>query len=250
MGNKTHGRPIYTAPKRRNENDADVSYFDVSKSHQETIQSEILEKTGRTETLPHRISNAAHSLASQFFEEVGNTFKTDCKKGCSYCCYQPATAFPFEAIRIAQVLKSSLSEIELESLKEKMKARVNEFKGSSVRKQLNNKTACPLLSNDQCSVYENRPLTCRMAHSFSVKRCRMSFQKDRSKVQVPMSLELLTGISGIIEGAFEELPKKKLDGNLYELCSVVLVALSDSNAALKWANGDHSVFKGCIKDDT
>lgn len=212
--------------------------------------AEVLKKIGKTEELAHKLSDAAHSLASQFFEDVGKSFKTDCEKGCSYCCYQPATIFPFEAIRIARVLKTSLSEKQLESLKEKMKIRVNDFKGSSVRKNINNKTACPLLSNNQCSVYDNRPLTCRMAHSFSVKKCRLSFQKDRTKVEIPMSLELLTGISGIIEGAFEQLPKEKLDGNLYELCSAVLVALSDPDAAMKWANGDHSVFKNCIKDDT
>lgn len=233
-----------------NNDDSNGSYFEISKDHQKSIQSEVLKKTGKTKQLPHELSDAAHQLATKFFEDVGNSFKTDCKRNCSYCCYQPATVFPFEALRIADVLKSSLSVEELESLKEKMKARVNGLKGSSVQKNINDKTACPLLSNEQCSVYENRPLTCRMAHSFSVKKCRLSFQKDRFKIQIPVSLELQTGIGGIIAAAFEQLPKEKLDGNLYELCSAVLVALSDSNAATKWANGDLSVFKGCIKDDT
>lgn len=258
MGINTKERPLYTAPNWELESesgdDSYFSYFEISKGHQESIQSEILETAGKTELLPHRLSDAAHSHAVQFFEEVGNTFETDCKKGCSHCCYQPATVFPFEAIRIASVLKNSLSKEQMGLLKEKMKARVSDFKDSSVLKNINNKTGCPLLSQsssgEQCSIYGNRPLTCRMAHSFSVKKCRLAFQKDRNKVQIPVSLELMSATSGIIEGVFEQLPKEKLDGNLYELCSVVLVALSHDEAALKWANGDLSVFKDCIKDDT
>jgi len=222
-----------------------------TEAQQKSIQSEILKNTGRTEQLPHKLADATHAHATQFLEEAGkNDDDTDCEKGCSYCCHQPATAFPFEAIRIAQALKSSLSKEQLDLLKEKMIARVKGFTDSSVRKNINNKTPCPLLSNDQCSVYDNRPLTCRMAHSFSVKRCRISFEKDRDKAEIPMSLELLTGVSGIIEAAFEQLPQEKLDGNLYELCSAVLAALSNPNAAREWANGDLRVFKDCIKDDT
>ena len=65
-----------------------------------------------------------------------------------------------------------------------------------------------------------------------------------------MSVDLLTGISDIIEDAYQKLPKQNLDGNLYELCSAVLVALSNKDAALKWASGDQSVFAKCIRDDT
>ena len=131
-----------------------------------------------------------------------------------------------------------------------MTVRVKEFKGASVKLNINNKTACPLLVKDKCSVYEHRPLTCRMAHSFSVKKCKLSFEKDRFKVEIPISLELLGGTGGIIEATFNQLPTKKLDGNLYELCSAVLHALATPDAGLSWARGDVTAFRKCIKDDT
>lgn len=203
-----------------------------------------------TDRYAHKLADATHAKAARFLRESSETAKTDCKAGCSYCCHQPATAFAFEAIRIAEALKKSRSAAKLESLKAKMSARVKGFKDSSVSKNINNKTACPLLSENQCSVYEDRPLTCRLAHSFSVKRCRLAFEKDRMKVQIPVSGELIEGISALIEEAYEELPRQNLDGNLYELNSAVLAALADPEAALKWANGDLSVFKDCIIDDT
>ncbi|MBI3542477.1 MAG: YkgJ family cysteine cluster protein [Deltaproteobacteria bacterium] len=226
------------------------NHFEAFKARQEASQAETLRKAGKTARLPHELADAAHALAAKFVAKEGAAVKTACEEGCSYCCHQPATVFPFEAIRIARVLKESLSNERLEALEEKMKSRVKGLKGASVRKNINDKTACPLLVDDCCSIYANRPLTCRLAHSFSVKRCRVSFQKDRTKVEIPISLELLTGISGIIEGAFERLPEKGLDANLYELCSAVLAALADPDAAAKWAKGDRRVFEGCVRDDT
>lgn len=241
------GRPLFPAPSHDGEGD---SYYEITRGLQESLLADVLRKTGRTEALPYELADATHVQAKRFQQEMGRHFQTDCKKKCAYCCYQPATVFPFEAIRIARFLADSLSDEELEVLKMRMKDRVSDFKGASVRKQVNNKTVCPFLLNDQCFVYEHRPLTCRMAHSFSVKQCRQSFQGDRARVQIPIALELLTGVSGMIEAAFEELPKNNLDGKLYELCSAVLAALSRPDAAVKWAKGDFGVFRDCIRDDT
>lgn len=242
--------PNYKALSEQNKDDPEFSFFELSKRHQESIQSKVFRRASKTKQLTTELFNAAHAHASAFIKETSSAFETDCKQGCSYCCYQPATVFPFEAIQIASILKDSLTHKQLSTLVDRMKTRVNGLDRSSVYKNINNKTACPLLSKEQCSVYENRPLTCRLAHSFSVKRCRLSFEKDRFKVQIPVSIELQSGVSGIIEALYEQLPKENLDGNLYELCSAVLAALADDNAAEKWAKGDRSVFKDCIKDDT
>lgn len=228
---------------------SDGSYFEASKAHQQTAQSALLRRLQKKPELARELADSAHALASEFFEEVGNSFDTDCKRGCSYCCHQPATTFAFEAIRIAEVLRATRAERELKTLVDKMETRVRGFEGGSVRKNVN-KTPCPLLENDQCSVYANRPLTCRLAHSFSVKKCRLAFQKDRGKVEIPVTLELITGVSGIIEAAFDGLPKAGLDGNLYELCSAVLRALAEPEVASQWADGDSRAFENCIKDDT
>ncbi len=176
--------------------------------------------------------------------------KTDCKSGCSYCCHQPVTLFAFEAINIANILKLNLKNSELKLLISKMKKRLSEFKNNSVRENINNKTVCPLLENNICSVYENRPLTCRMAHSFSVKKCKSSFENNRAKVMIPVSLELGMPLSGMIEGTFESLPKYNLDGNLYELCSAILYALTNEKDSLLWSKGSQGFNDNCIIDDT
>lgn len=242
--------PPYRVLLQRNLNNPDFSFYEIASDHQRSLQSEALDKTGHCEELPFELAKATHAHAARFFEETSAAFQTDCKSGCAYCCYQPATVFPFEAIQIARALKARLSRDQLSLLVDRMKTRVAGLKSASVLKNINNKTACPLLADEKCSVYEDRPLTCRLAHSFSVKRCRTAFQNDRFKVQIPVSLELQSGIGGMIEGAFEGLPKNKLDANLYELCSAVLAALVTPNAAERWAKGDCDVFKNCIKDDT
>ena len=141
------------------------SYFAESKRNQAKILAEI-------EFIPEQIAKATHAHASRFLEKIGKKFDLDCRAGCAPCCYQPATVFAFEAIQIAAMLRSTRSKSELEAIQAKMKDRVLGFCDASVKKNINNKSPCPLLitigSGEQCSIYENRPLTCRMAHSYSV----------------------------------------------------------------------------------
>jgi len=242
--------PHYPTPLQNPETEEDCDYFELTAIHQIALQNKLLAKFGKTPLFASELAKSMHEHADTFFEDVGNHFETDCKAGCSYCCYQPATLFVVEAIRIADILKESLSKERLNLLIGEMKTRVQNLKGNSVAQNINDKTRCPLLLNEQCSIYNDRPLTCRKAHSFSVKRCRAGFQKDRFKTQIPVSLEIMTGLSGIIEAVFEELPKHNLDGNLYELCSGILVALEDPDAASKWVKNDPNLFKNAIRDDT
>lgn len=229
---------------------SDPSYFDAAREYQEDVQSRVLAQHGKSRELAAALARETHALAAEFLEEVGSAFETDCKQGCAHCCHQPATVFPFEAIQIAQRLRSSRTPEELNALKRAMESRVRGLGVRSVKANINNKTACPLLEQGSCSVYTDRPLTCRMAHSFSVQNCRASFEGDRFAAQIPISLEIQTGMSGILEAAFEGLPRAGLDGQLYELCSAVLAALADPDADLKWAQADASVFAGCVRDDT
>lgn len=226
------------------------SLFEISRAHQQHEQSVVLKKIGKTEQLPYALAQATHALAEEFMDSVGNLEKTACKKRCSYCCHQPATVFAFEAIQIARTLRSSLRPEELDAMRRKMKDRVARFRNSSVRASINDKSACPLLVDHQCSIYSERPLTCRMAHSFSLPACRRAFDGNRAEAKIPISLSIQTGLSGILEEAFEGLPDLGFDGGLYELCSAVLKALETPEAATRWTRGDRTVFADCIRDDT
>lgn len=87
--------------------------------------------------------------ASGFFDKIHEKHKTqmECKKGCSKCCQTDISVFDIEAERIREWF-SQLESAEGERLKELWKTPHQEG-------------YCAFLYQDQCTVYEARPLICR-----------------------------------------------------------------------------------------
>ncbi len=77
-----------------------------------------------------------------------------CQQGCSHCCYVPVEVSQLEARYIAQ--ETNIPMIELREIKTREPAR----------------EPCPFLKNNQCSIYQYRPLACRMFATLDdVKYC-------------------------------------------------------------------------------
>lgn len=87
--------------------------------------------------------------ASGFFDKIHEKHKTqmECKKGCSKCCQTDISVFDIEAERIREWF-SQLESAEVERLKDLWKTPHQEG-------------YCVFLYQDQCTVYEARPLICR-----------------------------------------------------------------------------------------
>lgn len=75
-----------------------------------------------------------------------------CKKGCSHCCHMTVRLTSTEAQRLGEVIGRAPARLTPEA-----RARpADAFAG----------VACPFLVDDVCSIYENRPLSCRTHASF------------------------------------------------------------------------------------
>ena len=87
--------------------------------------------------------------ASGFFDKISQKHSTqmECKKGCSKCCKTDISVFEIEATRISEWLTSQTEE-------EKKRL----FALWSTPHQ---EGYCAFLYNDQCTIYEARPLICR-----------------------------------------------------------------------------------------
>jgi Fe-S-cluster containining protein len=77
-----------------------------------------------------------------------------CKPGCSQCCHMNTMIYEHEAVRLAEVSGRTLVRLPFRSL-DVVHAEGLKFNG----------TPCPFLAENQCSVYEDRPLVCRTHHS-------------------------------------------------------------------------------------
>ena len=94
-----------------------------------------------------------------------------CSAGCTACCHQSVDATIPEAILIALRLADPEDPRRLRILES-----AEAFKGMSARERRRTGQPCPLLQNDRCSVYDDRPLMCRSVLSANAERCRASLQ--------------------------------------------------------------------------
>jgi len=90
------------------------------------------------------------NMADQIFDHAGKF--AACARGCGHCCHVSVPITEFEARYMAENLG-----IKLVELKQSIRHELSEY-GSH--------TPCPFLANGECSIYEVRPLTCRMHMNF------------------------------------------------------------------------------------
>jgi uncharacterized protein len=90
------------------------------------------------------------NTADQIFDHAGKF--AACARGCGHCCHVSVPITQFEARYMGENL--GIKPVEL---KQSVKHELSEY-GSH--------TPCPFLANGECSVYEFRPLTCRMHMNF------------------------------------------------------------------------------------
>lgn len=80
-----------------------------------------------------------------------------CKKGCAFCCKMEVHITEDEADLLAAVIKDDGLEIDREKLAEQAKLEKDDWSGKTAEQK-----ACVFLGeNDECRIYEYRPINCR-----------------------------------------------------------------------------------------
>jgi Fe-S-cluster containining protein len=107
-----------------------------------------------------------------------------CKPNCSQCCHMNTVIYEHEAVRLAEVTGRTMVQLPFRPL-DVVHAEGMKFNGKP----------CPFLVEHGCSVYEDRPLVCRMHHSLrdSAEKCSMSLpvaEQERPPMYNPDLLEV------------------------------------------------------------
>ncbi|TSA49641.1 MAG: YkgJ family cysteine cluster protein [Nitrosomonadales bacterium] len=120
------------------------------------------ELRARVTSLPKRISqmNARTSVKLQevlrtadlIFAHAGKY--AACARGCGHCCHVSVPIADFEAQYMEDHIGAAAT-----PLKQSIRHELKEFSAQ---------TPCPFLENGECSIYEYRPLTCRMHLNFDI----------------------------------------------------------------------------------
>lgn len=96
-----------------------------------------------------------------------------CRKGCSWCCHHTVFAVTHEFLFLMEAIRVRSEPDQQKEYEEKARARAALTSERSLEDQLLVRKPCPFLHHDSCSIYEARPMACRIYLSASEESCRL-----------------------------------------------------------------------------
>jgi hypothetical protein len=158
--------------------------------------------------------------------------KIECGSGCSACCHQNVEVSIPEAILVALQV-SDPADPRRATILETATAIANLDNDARIRTAL----ACPLLVDNKCSVYDNRPLLCRATLSPCAKGCNDAFNHgimdDYQIYVVPQFFAI--GDKDALRGICKDLG---LQHDNVDLVQTVAAILRDPAIIARWAAGE------------
>jgi hypothetical protein len=152
-----------------------------------------------------------------------------CRKGCSHCCTQPVSITAAEALYVASALKDRPdTAAAVIAADEAIRSLSPEELG---------RRYCPMLVDDACSIYVQRPLACRSFVSTSLEACIATFDHG-AEPQIPMpaiTVSLLYTHRMMLMAALRLVGA---DDSAYELKSAVSAVLKEPDAERRFLSGE------------
>jgi Fe-S-cluster containining protein len=148
------------------------------------LGEQILRDIGKLDAQSEQVETTLEHIEtalSAFAQYFPNNTPVACQKGCGHCCVFPVKT-PIQFIPfIAQHVKATRSNDEIEQLKETMHVNIEQ------RQPPLHRATCPFLNDENaCSIYEHRPLACRLFTSPNVQLCLKSVADGSNVSQQPI----------------------------------------------------------------
>ncbi len=188
----------------------------------------ILSKGQRIDQIIELVEDARSRLAALIAPILAET-AVACRPGCAWCChlYVVMTSIP-EILVIAEHLRRSLSETELEEVRQRMTATLARWRKQSGFRPTVPLIPCPLLADDRCSIYEVRPLVCQAWYSKDVRLCQ---QPDGG---LTTNQDIMQLFASVYDGLLAALADHRLECREVELVLALEIALNTPDVIPRW----------------
>lgn len=148
------------------------------------------------------IKQAYRSIDTSMKETIkGASKKPACTRGCTECCYMPVCISREEAISLKKYLRKSNISIDEEKLKYLASIGEDDYYKTT-------KIPCLFLKGSICSIYDNRPASCRIHLVVGdPKQCDVSLDltDKEGKIQRLMSIQAEIVVSALMNLSYTEL---------------------------------------------
>lgn len=220
----------------------------IHPKNRELIDNGVVEARRVTRRLLRATKNPAEAAASAFHSlhialEPVHRRMTEaqgdvaCRVGCAYCCHLPVQA------RIPEVLIVEFFTRERPD-RDELIARLAHYReqaeGQKVCHICALRLRCPLLVNNACSAYEQRPGTCISFTSLDAGLCRQAYlARFSSAVPAPQRISELAVLVDLTTMAVSsELMNRGLDLRPVNFAVALHIAMTVKDADLQWLRGE------------
>lgn len=112
-----------------------------------------------------------------------------CHKGCQWCCHQAVYANSYELHFLSEKIKNRFSPEDILKLQERTETKFAVSSKMSEEEVAKYKSQCPLLESGACSVYEARPMACRIYLSTKLETCLEFYRHPENELNYPALIE-------------------------------------------------------------
>ena len=109
----------------------------------------------------------------------------ECKNGCAFCCFQPVFAVSHEMLYLKDYIKEFLPADKQQEFIDRSRKKALLTLNKSMEEQQKISFACPFLDSNSCTIYEARPMSCRIYLSSSVSSCKREFEDEGNSKSKP-----------------------------------------------------------------
>jgi len=164
-----------------------------------------------------------------------------CHRGCSHCCHTWVSAFPPEILATAKLLRARG-----EAVMAMVRVAHDQTKAYDFETRDQHPTPCPLLDQDLCSIYDARPVNCRLAASADAGICARTYH-NLTQENVPTPLMNIVARSAYGFALVAGLRKAGLPYETYEWNAGLNRALETTEAEQRWLAGEN-IFAGILQE--
>ena len=173
--------------------------------------------------------------------------KPACKAGCAFCCHYKVEVRAHEMLLIKDYISKTFSAKKIQTVLVEAEANAEIIRALTPEQHLTTNIKCPMLQENQCSIYPARPFRCRNFHSTDANACEQSHGD-------PSNMEIATGMIEDVamfadahtqgfESAAEQTGR---DARVYDFTTALLEVFSDANTLKRYQRGK-KVFQQAIE---
>lgn len=164
--------------------------------------------------------------------------KPACKAGCAFCCHYKVEVRAHEMLLIKDYMSKTFSAEKIAGVLAEAENNAAIIRTLTPEQHLTTNLKCPMLLDNQCSIYPVRPFRCRNFHSTDANACEQSHGD-------PNNMEIATGMIEDVamfadahtQGFEAAAVQTGRDALVYDFTTALLEIFSDANTLKRYQRG-------------